>query len=148
MVCRKTGRPLVSILAAEEGRQVIIPFVKIAFWHFLDFRLHRHCVRRGCYRFLVQCDLQAYFLATPEYLNNGQIARLKVSQCPGQIIYILNRNATHICDNVFRLDSGALRCMPLLYRLDAVLKPIVRGGEYLDPEAAAAAAAAVANQGR
>ncbi|WP_107705233.1 phosphoglyceromutase [Nocardioides allogilvus] len=38
--------------------------------------------------------------------------------------------------------------MPLLYRLDESLKPTVAGGEYLDPEAAAAAAAAVANQGR
>ncbi|MCI2238608.1 phosphoglyceromutase [Paenibacillus sp. TRM 82003] len=38
--------------------------------------------------------------------------------------------------------------IPLLYRLDADLQPLVRGGEYLDPEAAAAAAAAVANQGR
>ena len=38
--------------------------------------------------------------------------------------------------------------MPLVYRLDENLVPTVRGGEYLDPEAAAAAAAAVANQGR
>ena len=38
--------------------------------------------------------------------------------------------------------------MPLLYRLDEYLRPTVAGGEYLDPEAAAAAAAAVANQGR
>lgn len=38
--------------------------------------------------------------------------------------------------------------MPLVYRLDASLAPTVPGGEYLDPEAAAAAAAAVANQGR
>ncbi|WP_432483784.1 phosphoglyceromutase [Kineococcus esterisolvens] len=38
--------------------------------------------------------------------------------------------------------------IPLLYRLDADLQPLVRGGEYLDPEAAATAAAAVANQGR
>ncbi len=38
--------------------------------------------------------------------------------------------------------------MPLVYRLDANLQPTVPGGEYLDPEAAAAAAAAVANQGR
>jgi 2,3-bisphosphoglycerate-dependent phosphoglycerate mutase len=37
---------------------------------------------------------------------------------------------------------------PLVYRLDDDLKPTVPGGEYLDPEAAAAAAAAVANQGR
>ncbi len=38
--------------------------------------------------------------------------------------------------------------MPLLYRLDENLRPTVPGGEYLDPDAAAAAAAAVANQGR
>jgi 2,3-bisphosphoglycerate-dependent phosphoglycerate mutase len=38
--------------------------------------------------------------------------------------------------------------MPLVYRLDEDLEPLVRGGEYLDPEAAAEAAAAVANQGR
>jgi len=38
--------------------------------------------------------------------------------------------------------------IPLVYRLDAELRPLVPGGEYLDPAAAAAAAAAVANQGR
>jgi 2,3-bisphosphoglycerate-dependent phosphoglycerate mutase len=38
--------------------------------------------------------------------------------------------------------------IPLVYRLDANLKPLVAGGEYLDPEAAAAGAAAVANQGK
>jgi len=38
--------------------------------------------------------------------------------------------------------------MPLVYRLGEDLRPTVAGGEYLDPEAAAEAAAAVANQGR
>ncbi|MDF1604938.1 phosphoglyceromutase [Nocardioides sp. YIM 152315] len=38
--------------------------------------------------------------------------------------------------------------MPLVYELDESLRPTVRGGRYLDPDAAAAAAAAVANQGR
>ena len=38
--------------------------------------------------------------------------------------------------------------MPLVYRLDDELQPTVAGGDYLDPDAAAAAAAAVANQGR
>ena len=38
--------------------------------------------------------------------------------------------------------------IPLVYKLDENLKPVVKGGEYLDPEAAAAGAAAVANQGR
>ena len=37
--------------------------------------------------------------------------------------------------------------MPLVYRLDDELRPEVAGGEYLDPEAAEAAAAAVAGQG-
>ncbi|GAB5900547.1 phosphoglyceromutase [Mycolicibacterium mageritense] len=37
--------------------------------------------------------------------------------------------------------------IPLRYDLDADLKPKVAGGEYLDPEAAAAGAAAVAAQG-
>jgi 2,3-bisphosphoglycerate-dependent phosphoglycerate mutase len=38
--------------------------------------------------------------------------------------------------------------MPLVYRLDEAMAPTVKGGEYLDPAAAAEAAAAVANQGR
>jgi 2,3-bisphosphoglycerate-dependent phosphoglycerate mutase len=38
--------------------------------------------------------------------------------------------------------------IPLVYHLDGELRPIVRGGEYLDPDAAATAASAVANQGR
>jgi 2,3-bisphosphoglycerate-dependent phosphoglycerate mutase len=38
--------------------------------------------------------------------------------------------------------------MPRVYRLDENMAPTVAGGEYLDPDAAAEAAAAVANQGR
>ena len=38
--------------------------------------------------------------------------------------------------------------IPLVYRLDADLRPTVPGGEYLDPQAAAEAAAAVAAQGK
>jgi len=38
--------------------------------------------------------------------------------------------------------------MPLLYELDDDFAPVTRGGRYLDPQAAAAAAAAVASQGR
>lgn len=37
--------------------------------------------------------------------------------------------------------------IPLVYKLDENFKPVVAGGEYLDPEAAAAGAAAVAAQG-
>jgi 2,3-bisphosphoglycerate-dependent phosphoglycerate mutase len=38
--------------------------------------------------------------------------------------------------------------IPLVYRLDANMRPVERGGQYLDPAAAADAIAAVANQGR
>jgi 2,3-bisphosphoglycerate-dependent phosphoglycerate mutase len=38
--------------------------------------------------------------------------------------------------------------MPLVYELDDTFQPLTRGGRYLDPEAAKAAAEAVANQGR
>jgi 2,3-bisphosphoglycerate-dependent phosphoglycerate mutase len=55
-------------------------------------------------------------------------------------------------DQVSDTDIAGLNIptgMPLLYELDEdTLAPTVPGGRYLDPEAAAAAAAAVANQGR
>jgi 2,3-bisphosphoglycerate-dependent phosphoglycerate mutase len=38
--------------------------------------------------------------------------------------------------------------VPLLYELDGEFRPVTPGGRYLDPEAAAEAAEAVANQGR
>jgi len=38
--------------------------------------------------------------------------------------------------------------IPLVYRLDADLRPTKQGGDYLDPDAAADAIKAVANQGR
>ena len=38
--------------------------------------------------------------------------------------------------------------IPLLYNLNADFKPVKKGGEYLDPEAAKAAIQAVANQGK
>ena len=54
-------------------------------------------------------------------------------------------------DGISDEDIAALNIptgIPLVYRLDENLRPIVPGGEYLDPEAAASAAAAVANQGK
>jgi len=38
--------------------------------------------------------------------------------------------------------------IPLLYRFDSDFEPIIKGGEYLDPEAARVAIEAVANQGK
>jgi 2,3-bisphosphoglycerate-dependent phosphoglycerate mutase len=54
-------------------------------------------------------------------------------------------------DDISDEDIAALNIptgIPLLYRLDEQLQPVLGGGTYLDPEAAAAAAAAVASQGR
>ncbi len=55
-------------------------------------------------------------------------------------------------DQVSDADIAGLNIptgMPLVYELDEdTLAPAVPGGRYLDPQAAAAAAAAVANQGR
>jgi 2,3-bisphosphoglycerate-dependent phosphoglycerate mutase len=54
-------------------------------------------------------------------------------------------------DAISDADIAALNIptgIPLRYELDEDLKPVKAGGEYLDPEAAAVAAAAVANQGR
>ena len=54
-------------------------------------------------------------------------------------------------DGISDADIAALNiptAMPLVYRLDADMRPIVPGGEYLDPTAAAEAAAAVAAQGK
>jgi 2,3-bisphosphoglycerate-dependent phosphoglycerate mutase len=38
--------------------------------------------------------------------------------------------------------------IPLYYRLDENFKPVLKGGEYLDPEAAKIAIASVAAQGK
>jgi 2,3-bisphosphoglycerate-dependent phosphoglycerate mutase len=54
-------------------------------------------------------------------------------------------------DGISDADIAALNIptgIPLLYRLDEDLRPEQPGGEYLDPEAAKEAAAAVAAQGR
>lgn len=54
-------------------------------------------------------------------------------------------------DNISDADIAGVNIptgIPLVYRLDGNLRPVVPGGEYLDPDAAATAAAAVATQGK
>ena len=54
-------------------------------------------------------------------------------------------------DNISDADIAGVNIptgSPLVYRLDGNLRPVVPGGEYLDPDAAATAAAAVAAQGK
>src|SRR4051794_36119959 len=65
----------------------------------------------------------------------------------GNSLRALVKHLDHISDD----DIAGLNIptgMPLVYELDDSLSPTVPGGRYLDPEAAAEAAAAVANQGR
>lgn len=61
------------------------------------------------------------------------------------------RAVVKLLDGVGDADIAGLNIptgIPLRYELDANFKPVVPGGEYLDPAAAAAAINAVANQGR
>ena len=54
-------------------------------------------------------------------------------------------------DGISQSDIAELNIptgIPLLYKLDADFKPVKKGGEYLDPDAAKAAIEAVANQGK
>jgi 2,3-bisphosphoglycerate-dependent phosphoglycerate mutase len=61
------------------------------------------------------------------------------------------RAVVKLLDGVSDADIAGLNIptgIPLRYELDDELKPLIPGGEYLDPEAAKDAIAAVANQGR
>ena len=54
-------------------------------------------------------------------------------------------------DGISDADIAALNLptgIPLVYQLDDGFQPVTKGGSYLDPEAAAASAEAVKNQGR
>jgi 2,3-bisphosphoglycerate-dependent phosphoglycerate mutase len=51
-------------------------------------------------------------------------------------------------DDTAVVDLNIPTGIPLLYELDETMSPVTPGGEYLDPEAAAAAVEAVKNQGR
>lgn len=54
-------------------------------------------------------------------------------------------------DGISDADIAALNIptgIPLVYQLDDAFRPVTKGGSYLDPEAAAASAEAVKNQGR
>ena len=65
----------------------------------------------------------------------------------GNSIRALVKHLDHIGDaEIAELDIPT--GMPLVYEMNAGFRPQTRGGRYLDPEAAAAGAAAVKNQGR
>jgi len=65
----------------------------------------------------------------------------------GNSLRALVKHLDHISDEDIpglNIPTG----VPLLYQLDESMRPLTPGGEYLDPEAAAAAIEAVKNQGR
>jgi 2,3-bisphosphoglycerate-dependent phosphoglycerate mutase len=94
-------------------------------------------------------DVIARFLP---YWESAIVPDLKAGQtvlvaAHGNSLRALVKHLDEISDE----DIAALNIptgMPLVYELDDDLQPTVKGGRYLDPEAAAEAAAAVANQGR
>jgi 2,3-bisphosphoglycerate-dependent phosphoglycerate mutase len=91
-------------------------------------------------------------------LNVFQAAadHLKAQQAAGKRVLVtahgnsLRALVMHL-DGISEADIAELNIptgIPLLYNLDADFKPVKKGGEYLDPEAAKAAIQAVANQGK
>ncbi len=86
------------------------------------------------------------------YWDNGVVPDLK----DGKTVLIAahGNSLRALVKHLDRLDARSVATlniptgMPLVYRLDDELTPLVAGGQYLDPEAAAEAAEAVASQGR
>ena len=86
------------------------------------------------------------------YLNNEINNDLK----SGKVVLITAhgnsiRAIVKYLDQISDVDIAGVNIptgIPLLYELDQNFKPITKGGRYLDPEAAAAAIEAVANQGK
>ena len=93
-------------------------------------------------------------------LRHGQSAWNKTNQFTGWVDVPTVLIAAHgnslraivkMLDNLSEEEIAKVNiptAMPLLYELDENFKPIKPRGEYLDPEAAAAGAAAVAAQGQ
>ena len=94
-------------------------------------------------------------------LRHGQSAWNKTNQFTGWVdVPLTEQGAAHgnslraivkMLDNLSEDEIAKVNiptAIPLLYELDENFKPIKPRGEYLDPEAAAAGAAAVAAQGQ
>jgi 2,3-bisphosphoglycerate-dependent phosphoglycerate mutase len=86
------------------------------------------------------------------YLNNEINNDLK----SGKVVLITAhgnsiRAIVKYLDNISDTDIAGVNIptgIPLLYELNESFEPITKGGRYLDPQAAADAIAAVANQGK
>jgi 2,3-bisphosphoglycerate-dependent phosphoglycerate mutase len=98
-----------------------------------------------------ECLKDVVIRAVP-YLNDEIFADLKA----GKVVLITAhgnsiRAIVKYLDGISDTDIAGVNIptgIPLLYELDNNFKPLIKGGEYLDPIAAKAAIEAVANQGK
>jgi 2,3-bisphosphoglycerate-dependent phosphoglycerate mutase len=98
-----------------------------------------------------ECLKDVVIRAVP-YLNDEIFTDLKA----GKVVLITAhgnsiRAIVKYLDGISDTDIAGVNIptgIPLLYELDNNFKPLIKGGEYLDPIAAKAAIEAVANQGK
>ena len=100
--------------------------------------------RTECLADVVTRMLPYWYDALVPDLQSGRVVLVAAH---GNSLRALVKHLDGIADDAIaalNLPTG----VPLLYELDESLRPVNPGGEYLDPEAAAAAIEAVKNQGR
>ena len=100
--------------------------------------------RTECLKDVIARFLPYYEESVVPDIRSGQVVLLAAH---GNSLRALVKHLDEISDEAIaglNIPTG----IPLRYELDDDFKPITPGGEYLDPEAAKEAAAAVANQGR
>ena len=100
--------------------------------------------RSECLKDVVARMLPYWYDAIVPDLHDG---RLVIVSAHGNSLRALVKHLDGVSDEEIvglNIPTG----IPLLYELDADMRPLRRGGEYLDPEAAAVAIEAVRNQGR
>ena len=100
--------------------------------------------RTECLKDVVARMLPYWYDGIVPDLRDG---RLVIVSAHGNSLRALVKHLDGISDDAIsslNIPTG----IPLLYELDGDLRPLRRGGEYLDPDAAAVAIEAVRNQGR
>jgi 2,3-bisphosphoglycerate-dependent phosphoglycerate mutase len=100
--------------------------------------------RSECLKDVVARMLPYWYDAIVPDLRDG---RLVIVSAHGNSLRALVKHLDGVSDEEIvglNIPTG----IPLLYELDSDVRPLRRGGEYLDPDAAAVAIEAVKNQGR
>ncbi|NDL58130.1 phosphoglyceromutase [Phytoactinopolyspora mesophila] len=100
--------------------------------------------RTECLKDVLQRFLPYWYDAIVPDLRRGQTVAVVAH---GNSLRALVKHLDGISDDAIaglNIPTG----VPLLYELDESMRPVTTGGQYLDPDAAAAAIEAVKNQGR